>query len=118
MLPLLILTVSAITSADPRPKPKPQDPNYDENYYYAEYGEEYGDYYNNYEDNYEEVYNYEDGNERKILKIKNSLYKLLISCFLAGPSRGDQSLVSPPATPAPPPPTTTEGRQTKPCLFA
>ena len=69
MLPLLILTVSAITSADPRPKPKPQDPNYDENYYYyAEYGEEYGDYYNNYKDNYEEVYNYEDGNERKISK--------------------------------------------------
>ena len=34
----------------------------------------------------------------------------LIFLFLAGPSRGDQSLVSPPATPAPPP-TTTEGRK-------
>merc|ERR1711884_840369 len=89
MLPLLILTISAfaITSADPRPESNPQDPQ-DPNYYYTEYGEEYGDYYSNYKDNYEEVYNYEDGNE-------------------PGPSRGDQSLVSPPATPAPPPPTTT-----------
>ena len=111
MLPLLIITISAfaITSADPRPESNPQDPQ-DPNYYYTEYGEEYGDYYSNYKDNYEEVYNYEDGNERK--SILNSINFLLIFLtFSAGPSRGDQSLVSPPATPAPPPPTTTtEGR--------
>jgi hypothetical protein len=87
MLPALLLTLLTTATADPdanpiaKPKPRPQDPQNE--YYYYDGGEEYGDvYYDNEE--YRETYNYEDASED-------------------GPSRGDQSLISPPTTP----PTTT-----------
>lgn len=43
-------------------------------------------------------------------KIWNEKYVKMLIFFPDGPSRGDQSLISPLPSPAPPPPTTTEGR--------
>ena len=70
MLPLLILTISMLSSisADPKARPKPQDPN---EYYYAEYGEEYDNlYYNNQDYDYGDTYNYEDASDGKFMHVQ------------------------------------------------